>query len=94
MAQNFKNLNEVMKAANKDAAEQTTTLNILYKSATNVNNAHANRLKYANQLKAAYPEQFKNMKAEDIANGKAKKITMILQNQFYRVQKPKQRSIK
>jgi hypothetical protein len=72
MAQNFKNLNEVMKSANKDAAEQTTKLDVLYKSATNANNAQADRLKYAQQLKETYPEQFKNFDKEQIANGKAK----------------------
>ncbi|MDB5003528.1 MAG: hypothetical protein JWQ34_1753 [Mucilaginibacter sp.] len=71
-AQNFKNLNEVMKAANKDAAEQTAKLDVLYKSATNANNAQADRLKYAQQLKDTYPEQFKNFDREQIANGKAK----------------------
>jgi hypothetical protein len=34
MATNFKNLNEVMKASNKDAASEVTRLQILYKSAT------------------------------------------------------------
>jgi chromosome segregation ATPase len=72
MAQNFKTLNEVMKTANKDAAEQTTKLDVLYKSATNANNAYADRLKYAQQLKDTYPEQFKNFDREQIGNGKAK----------------------
>ncbi|MES2377504.1 MAG: hypothetical protein V4553_13035 [Bacteroidota bacterium] len=72
MAQNFKNLNEVMTTASKDAAEQTTRLDVLYKSATNANNAQADRLKYAQQLKDTYPEQFKNLDREQIANGKAK----------------------
>jgi hypothetical protein len=34
MATNFKNLNEVMKASNKDAVTEVTRLQILYKSAT------------------------------------------------------------
>jgi hypothetical protein len=72
MAQNFRNLNEVMKAANNDAAEQTTKLDVLYKSANNANNAYVDRLKYAQQLKETYPEQFKNFDREQIANGKAK----------------------
>ncbi len=72
MAQNFKNLNAVMKTANTDAAEQTTKLNLLYRAATGVNTAGQERLKYAQQLKDAYPEQFKNFDREQIANGKAK----------------------
>jgi chromosome segregation ATPase len=72
MAQNFKNLSGVMKAANTDAAEQTTKLNLLYRAATGVNTAGQERLKYAQQLKDTYPEQFKNFDREQIANGKAK----------------------
>ncbi len=72
MAQNFKNLSAVMKTANTDAAEQTTKLNLLYRAATGVNTAGQERLKYAQQLKDAYPEQFKNFDREQIANGKAK----------------------
>jgi hypothetical protein len=70
--QNFKNLSGVMKAANTDAAEQTTKLNLLYRAATGVNTAGRERLKYAQQLKDTYPEQFKNFDREQIANGKAK----------------------
>jgi ABC-type transporter Mla subunit MlaD len=71
-AQNFKNLSGVMKAANTDAAEQTTKLNLLYRAATGVNTAGQERLKYAQQLKDTFPEQFKNFDREQIANGKAK----------------------
>ncbi|NNU33596.1 hypothetical protein HK413_04535 [Mucilaginibacter sp. S1162] len=71
-SQNFKNLNEVMKTANTNAAEQTTKLNLLYRAATGVNTAGRERLKYAQQLKDTFPEQFKNFDKEQIANGKAK----------------------
>ncbi len=38
--QNFKNFNDVMKSSNKEASSEITRLQILYKSATDVNNSY------------------------------------------------------
>lgn len=72
MVENLKNLNEVMKSANKDAADQSTRLQILYKSATDLNNAYSDRVKSAQELKREYPSYFKNLSDEDILTKKAK----------------------
>jgi hypothetical protein len=60
MVTNFKNLNEVMKASNKDAASEVTRLQILYKSATDVNNAHQNRIKSVKELQKESPPILKH----------------------------------
>nr|WP_294947857.1 hypothetical protein [uncultured Mucilaginibacter sp.] len=73
MVINFKNLNEVTKAANKDAAEEITKLQILYKSATDVNSSYEDRLKSIKELKKEFPSHFKSVSDETILNGKAKK---------------------
>ncbi|MDB5286988.1 MAG: hypothetical protein JWR05_1937 [Mucilaginibacter sp.] len=73
MATNFKNLNEVMKASNKDAVTEVTRLQILYKSATDVNNTYDDRIKSVKQLKSEFPAHLKGIKDEDILNGNSKK---------------------
>src|ERR1700761_149610 len=73
MAINFKNLNDVMKESNKEAASQIIRLDLLYKSATNVNNSYADRLKSVKELKKEFPEHLKGIRDEDILNGKAYK---------------------
>ena len=72
MVTNFKNLNEVMKASNKDVAAEVTHLQILYKSATDVTNAHDDRIRSVKELKRQYPDYLKGIKDEDILNGSSK----------------------
>jgi hypothetical protein len=64
MVTNFKNLNEVMKISNKDASSEATRLQILYRSATDVNNAHLNRIKSVKELQKEFPAYFKGLKHE------------------------------
>jgi hypothetical protein len=67
----MKIFNEVSQEANKQAAEQKVDLDILYRSATNVNLAMADRLAAVKALKAEFPDTFKNIKNETILNGEA-----------------------
>ena len=69
----YENYNETVKAANKDAGEQISTLKILYGAATDVNLSIQERIKAANELKKTYPDQFQNMTTEQIMLGQAKK---------------------
>ncbi|GGH03686.1 hypothetical protein [Mucilaginibacter phyllosphaerae] len=73
MVNNLRNLNEVMKVSNKDAASEVTRLQVLYKSATDVNNAHQNRIKSVKELQKEFPAYFKGIKDEDVLNDNAKK---------------------
>ncbi|MBB3967734.1 hypothetical protein [Mucilaginibacter phyllosphaerae] len=62
-----------MKVSNKDAASEVTRLQVLYKSATDVNNAHQNRIKSVKELQKEFPAYFKGIKDEDVLNDNAKK---------------------
>ncbi|WP_143013851.1 hypothetical protein [Mucilaginibacter sp. OK268] len=73
MALNFKNLNDVMKDSNKEASSEITRLQILYKSATDVNNGYSDRIKSVKELKKEFPEHLKAISDESILNGNAKK---------------------
>jgi hypothetical protein len=73
MVLNFKNLNDVMKDSNKEASSEITRLQILYRSATDVNNSYGDRIKSVQELKKEFPTHLKNLSDEDILNGKAKK---------------------
>ncbi|WP_172336612.1 hypothetical protein [Mucilaginibacter sp. SG564] len=73
MVSNFKNLNDVMKSSNGEASSQITRFQILYKSATDVNNSYNDRLLSVKELKKEFPEYLKALSDESIMNGKAKK---------------------
>jgi len=89
MAKNLKNLNDVMKASNTDAASQITNLNLLYKSATDVNNSYADRLKSVKELKKEFPEHLKGIKDEDILNGNSKKTYQELTKSIFETARAK-----
>jgi ABC-type transporter Mla subunit MlaD len=71
-AENFKNLNEVVSNANKDAGKQIADLKILYTAATDVALSTRDRADAAIELQKTYPETFKNFSIEEIELGKAK----------------------
>lgn len=76
-------LNEVMKDANKDAGKELTTLNILYKAATDVTNSTKNRTAAAQELKKEFPDAFANSKTQAILNGEEKKTFDELSKSIY-----------
>lgn len=66
-------LNDAVKKGNENAAGEVTALDKLYKSATNVKLSTDERKKAVNELQALYPAYFKNIDAEAIKNGTAKR---------------------
>ncbi|NOW97223.1 hypothetical protein FHW89_003904 [Mucilaginibacter sp. SG564] len=62
-----------MKSSNGEASSQITRFQILYKSATDVNNSYNDRLLSVKELKKEFPEYLKALSDESIMNGKAKK---------------------
>jgi hypothetical protein len=71
--QNMLAFNEVMAATSKDAAQQTTSLKILYKAATDVTLSTEERTKAAQELKKEFPSAFANSSTMAILNGHEKK---------------------
>jgi hypothetical protein len=66
-------LNDAVKKGNENAANEVTTLDKLYKSATNVKLSINERKKAVDELQTLYPAYFKNIDDEAIKNGTAKK---------------------
>jgi hypothetical protein len=69
LAAKIKLFNDVNKESSEDAGKQVTTLNILYKAATDVTNSTKDRIAAAKELKKEYPEAFENSKIQAILNG-------------------------
>ena len=70
-ATNLKNFNEIMGNAAKEAGEQSTKLEILYKAATDVNNSMKGRIDAARELQKEFTKTFGNLTKEAILNGDA-----------------------
>lgn len=68
---NQANVNEVMEEADKAAGKQIVDLEILYRTATNVNISLDERKKAVVALQKEFPDYFGNIKAETILNGQA-----------------------
>lgn len=66
-------LNDAVKKGNELATGEVTSLDKLYKAATNVKLATDERKKAVDELQALYPAYFKNIDDEAIKNGTAKK---------------------
>ena len=67
--QNLKAYNEVQKASSQEYGKQIAPLQILYKAATDVNNSMADRIRYAQEIKASYADSFANSSTQSILNG-------------------------
>ena len=65
------NLNKAREEGTKNAQEELTKLNLLYKAATDVNKKNEERVSAVKQLKELYPEHLKNMDNERIMSGDA-----------------------
>lgn len=68
---NLINLNEVAVDAGKQFGKQSENLKILYKAATDVNNAEHDRILAARELQKEFPDTFRNIQIETILNGGA-----------------------
>jgi hypothetical protein len=66
-------LNKAMAEGAKNAGSEVAKMDVLYRTATNVNLTLEQRKKAVDQLQKQYPSYFKNIADEVIMNGKAKK---------------------
>lgn len=72
-ARQLKLLSDVNKELAKNAGQEISQLEVLYKVATNTNLAITERKKAVNELQEQYPAYFKNLNDEIILQGKAAK---------------------
>jgi hypothetical protein len=70
-AENQKTLNEAIKEGTKNGIREATQLDILYRTATNLNLSLEQRKKAVDKLQEQYPSYFDNLEDEDILVGKA-----------------------
>jgi len=68
-----KNLNDFYKTSNREIAEQKSKLDILYKAATDNNNALKDRRDAVDELQKQFPQTFKDLSDEAILTGGAKR---------------------
>lgn len=66
-----KDLNKAKQEGVKEAGNEITKLNLLYRTATNTNLSYKDRYKAVQNLQKQYPSYFGNMTAEQIMVGKA-----------------------
>jgi len=83
LAENRNDLNNAIKEGNKLAGDEIGKLDILYKTATNVNLSIAQREKAVNKLQELYPSYFANIDDEIIRNGKAKDSYLALRDAIF-----------
>ena len=68
---NQKDINDAMQEGIRNSTKEVSALDGVYKKTQDVNSAMSDRVKAANQIKATYPDAFKNFTAEQIALGKS-----------------------
>lgn len=73
-------LNKIMEEGVKNAADELTTLDLLYKTATNENIERNKRLEAVKKLKEEFPDYFAKLNDEVIMNGKAEKSYLALRD--------------
>jgi len=71
VAKKKKILDDITKDASQNSAKEISNLDQLYKKATDVNKSTKDKIAAIQELKAQYPDYFKNISDEIIMNGKA-----------------------
>ena len=66
-------LNKAMAEGSKNSTNEVAKMDVLYRTATNLNLSYAQRQKAVDQLQKQYPSYFANIDDEVIKNGQAKK---------------------
>ena len=66
-------LNKAMAEGSKNSTSEVAKMDVLYRTATNLNLSYAQRQKAVDQLQKQYPSYFANIDDEVIKNGQAKK---------------------
>lgn len=72
LAENQKLLNDTLKESSGQYAEEKVNIEVLYKTATDLNASYVDRKRAVDELQDLYPFYFKNLSDEDIMVGKAK----------------------
>ena len=72
LAENQKQLNDTLKESSGSYAEQKVNIDVLYKSATDLNRSYKDRKRDVDELQQLYPFYFKNLSDEAIMTGQAK----------------------
>ena len=72
LAENQKLLNETLKQSSGSYAEEKVNIEVLYKTATNLNASYKDRKRAVDELQELYPFYFKNLSDEAIMTGNAK----------------------
>lgn len=72
LAENQKLLNDTLKESSGSYAQEKVNIDVLYKSATDLNRSYKDRKRDVEQLQELYPFYFKNLSDEEIMTGKAK----------------------
>jgi len=72
LAENQSLLNDALKESSGSYAEEKVNIEVLYKTATNLNESYKDRKQAVDELQQLYPFYFKNLSDEDIMVGKAK----------------------
>lgn len=72
LAENQKQLNEALKESSGSYAEQKVNIDVLYKTANDLNASYKDRKRAVDELQELYPFYFKNLSDEAIMTGEAK----------------------
>jgi hypothetical protein len=72
LAENQKLLNDTLKESSGSYAEEKVNIEVLYKTATNLNASYKDRKQAVDELQRLYPFYFKNLTDEEVMVGKAK----------------------
>jgi len=72
LAENQKQLNEALNESSGKYAEEKVNIDVLYKTATDLNNSYKDRKRAVDDLQEQYPFYFKNLSDEAIMAGDAK----------------------
>jgi hypothetical protein len=76
-------LNKAIKEGTKDGIKEATQLDILYRTATNLNLSYEQRLKAVSKMQEIYPSYFGNLTKEEILAGKAVKQYELLRDAIF-----------
>lgn len=72
LAENQELLNDALKESSGSYAEEKVNIEVLYKTATNLNTSYKDRKRAVDELQELYPFYFKNLSDEAIMTGEAK----------------------
>jgi len=87
LVENQKALNDALKESSGSYAEEKVNIDVLYKSATDLNRSYKDRKRDVDELQQLYPFYFANLSDEAIMTGLAKDQYLLLSNAIVTVAK-------